>query len=301
MLSEPSLVTFVPYRSASGLPVETISLDAIRRKGGTAHLRAVQRPEFVMFLLYTAGNGHHIVDFERYVVSPGTLIVVRSGCTHQFCLTDTMQGQALVVDHRFMMPSQISQLRDVLSNFDLRTCSVLTPDAQADFLETCRLLQSDSARFGGHPLIQALLRERLYVWLVLMHVHWSALPETGASALTARFGLLREFRLLIEAHYLARWSVADYARKLGFAERTLTRACLRAEGQSAKAVIDARLLLEIRRWLAHSENTLDEIAHQLDFGDASNLVQFFRRLDGRTPSTFRAAYRNATHPNGPMS
>lgn len=56
-------------------------------------------------------------------------------------------------------------------------------------------------------------------------------------------------------------------------------------------MIDDRLALEARRWIANSDETLEAIAHRLRFGDASNLTQFLRRVTGRTPSDFRAEGR----------
>ena len=281
----------VSFRSHSGQPVEVVTLDMIRSRASAQHLASVQRPDFVMLLMYTAGHGTHVVDFERFPVQPGALIVVAPGRTHQFQLTDDMQGTAVVVDRAFVLPAEMSSLRTLLSKLDWHAHSILDPYSQRDFLLTCENIVSDTARFGTHPLVHALLRERLYAWLVLMHIHWSTSDLPSSQQTRPRSEMLTAFRALIGEHYLERWTVADYAKKLGYSERTLTRACLEAEARSAKEAIDARLLLEVRRWLANSDETLEAIAYRLNFGDASNLVQFFRRLDGGVPSAFRGKWR----------
>lgn len=286
--SGPEVVKFV---SEEGTPVEAVSLSEIRRKGGAKHLAAVQRPRFTMFLLYKEGIGEHVVDFERFDVAPGRLIMVPAGRTHQFRLTPEMQGDVLVIDQDFILPERLSPLRQALSKMDWPVASSLSGGAQADFIDTCDMIRSDCARFRADPLLPHLLRQRVYALLVLLHLDWSRDAERPIPANTRQADLLREFRDLVNRHFLDRWTVADYARKLGYAERTLTRACLDLEARTAKRIIDERLALEARRMIANSDETIDAIAFALRFQDASNLTQFFRRVTGATPSEFRRIWR----------
>jgi len=244
-----------------------------------------------MFLLYTKGVGQHILDFEPYSVSPGTLIIVGAGTSHQFRLTDDMDGIALVVAEDFILPASLSPVRQVLSQMDWHVRSILSASAQEEFKLATSAIERYAGRYTGEPLLPLLLREQLYSLLVIVHLDWTATQPRSAEGVSAQADLAREFKRLVNVHFLDRWSVADYAKKLGYAERTLTRACLSLEGRSAKALVDDRLCLEIRRWIANSDETLDAIAHSLQFGDASNLTQFFRRVTGRTPSDFRAEWR----------
>lgn len=288
----------VEFRSDHGAPVEAVPLSRIRKAGSAAHLASVQWPKFTMFLLYTHGFGQHILDFEPHAVAPGTLIMVRAGSSHQFNLTPDMQGMALVVAEDFILPEALSPLRQVLSQLDWHVASSLSPSARQEFLATCAAIECDARRHIGQPLLPHLLRERLYVLLVALHLDWSAARPDPAARVARNDDILRAFRRLVDARFLDRWRVADYARKLGYAERTLTRACLATEGRTAKALIDDRLTLEIRRWIANSDDTLDAIAHRLRFGDASNLTQFFQRVTGRSPSDFRAEWRGGSPEGG---
>jgi len=286
----PEVVEFV---SDGGTPVEAITLGDIRRKGSVRHLAAVQRPQFTLFILYRKGHGEHVVDFERFTVVRGRLIMVPAGRTHQFQLTPEMQGEVLVVDQDFILPERLSPLRQSLSKLDWPVASLLSERAQEDFIDTCDRVRSDAARFRGDPLLPHLLRQRLYALLVLLHLDWSRNVQRTTSGSARQADLLREFRELVNRHFLDRWTVADYARKLGYAERTLTRTCLELEARTAKRLIDERLALEARRMIANSDETIDAIAFALRFQDASNLTQFFRRVTGATPSEFRRIWRGA--------
>ena len=71
------------------------------------------------------------------------------------------------------------------------------------------------------------------------------------------------------------------------AERTLVRAAWEAAGTSPKAFIDARVLLEAKRLLAHTDWTSGRIAVHLGFSEPTNFAKFFRKGAGLSPEAFR--------------
>ncbi|MBN1144668.1 MAG: helix-turn-helix domain-containing protein [Bacteroidales bacterium] len=50
------------------------------------------------------------------------------------------------------------------------------------------------------------------------------------------------------------------------------------------------MLLEAKRYILYTENTINEIADILSFTDASNFVKFFKKNEGVTPINFRDKY-----------
>ncbi|MGH6629351.1 MAG: AraC family ligand binding domain-containing protein, partial [Burkholderiales bacterium] len=237
----PELVRYQPPRRG-GLGVETLSLAQLRQRGSARHLAAMQRPEFLMFVLYTRGNGEHVVDFVRHRVVPNTLIVVRAGDLHQFRLNDSLDARLLVVDPKFMLPERLAYLRLLLWSSPWPACSLLPGPVTDELLEICDALERDGGRPASRDLQEALARQRLYTWLISLRIAWDA-SATGRKEPSVFSSLVREFQVLLDEHYPKRWTVQDYARKLGYAERTLTRACLAFSGKTAKAMNDARVLL----------------------------------------------------------
>lgn len=62
-------------------------------------------------------------------------------------------------------------------------------------------------------------------------------------------------------------------------------------GNGAKEFIDARVVLEAKRLLAHGDPTVMECAHRLGFHDAANFRKFFEQRAGLTPGAFRKSGR----------
>ncbi|MFG2832450.1 helix-turn-helix transcriptional regulator [Streptomyces sp. NPDC048434] len=85
--------------------------------------------------------------------------------------------------------------------------------------------------------------------------------------------------------------VSNYAAALGYSVRTLTRAAQAATGSTSRQYLDARILLEARRLLVHTDATSAEISRRLGFPDPSDFTKFFRKRDGGTPLRFREVAR----------
>ncbi|SDL03872.1 transcriptional regulator, AraC family [Pseudomonas delhiensis] len=99
---------------------------------------------------------------------------------------------------------------------------------------------------------------------------------------------VRAFRELVEAHFRRHRPVHDYADELGVTMATLGRLCQEQLGMTPMAVINARLVLEAKRELAHSRQSVKAIAHDLGFSDVGYFSRFFRKHTRLSPSEFRS-------------
>jgi AraC-like DNA-binding protein len=84
--------------------------------------------------------------------------------------------------------------------------------------------------------------------------------------------------------------VNDYAGLLNTTPQNLNTVCRKHSGKSASELIISQLLLEAKRYILHTENTINEIAYTLSFSDPSNFVKFFKKHEKITPVQFRGKY-----------
>jgi len=166
---------------------------------------------------------------------------------------------------------------------------LLGPDDQ-DRLR--RALADLAAEYADLPrqdseITKELLRQLLAALLLRVARLPAADGRTQASAEEPyrlfRHELERSFAVLRQAH--------DYAARLGYSLKTLNRACQRATGHTAKQLIDARVLLEAKRQLAHTDLPVAAISHRLGFTEPTNFSKFFTRVTELTPGAFRDAQR----------
>jgi AraC-like DNA-binding protein len=138
-------------------------------------------------------------------------------------------------------------------------------------------------------------REILRHLLAALMLHIGRLTSDDDSGHHGRGGdLYGRFRVELERRYTESRRAEDYAARLGCTVKTLTRASLASTGHSAKHVIDARVVLEAQRMLAHTETPISAVARQLGFSEQSNFGKFFLQHTGATPAGFRRSHRPGT-------
>jgi AraC-like DNA-binding protein len=124
-------------------------------------------------------------------------------------------------------------------------------------------------------------------------LHIDRLPQPGKTGDQHAVGeIYTRFRTELERSYAGTRRAEDYARRLGYTVKTLTRACLAATGQPVKQVIDARVALEAQRLPAHTDTPVALIARRLGFSEATNFGKFFARHAGSAPGDFRRAHQH---------
>lgn len=151
-------------------------------------------------------------------------------------------------------------------------------------------MQQDTTSDVPSKDVHALLQYQLCALLLRLSILND--QQAGAAAVRSR-GLQRfaRFRRLVEQNYAGWHQVSAYANALGCIEKSLTRAALEATGQSAKSVIAARIALEAKRLLAHTDRPIYLIAEDLGFVEATNFAKFYKRETGFTPMGFRKGYK----------
>jgi AraC-like DNA-binding protein len=100
----------------------------------------------------------------------------------------------------------------------------------------------------------------------------------------------RKFTVLVDAHYKAKHTVADYADFLSMAPKTVTHKFKRLNLPQPNEVIKNRIILEAKRLLVHTSLTAKEIAHELGYEDPAYFSRQFLVKTGESPSSFRTKY-----------
>ncbi len=107
--------------------------------------------------------------------------------------------------------------------------------------------------------------------------------------------LLKKFQAKINECFRELREVGDYASLLYISAGHLSEVVKTQSGKPAIKHIHERVVLEARRLLFHTNNSLKEIAFDLGFADASYFNRFFKRETGMTPAGYRASIRKMYH------
>jgi AraC-like DNA-binding protein len=168
-----------------------------------------------------------------------------------------------------------------------------TPVFQVSGGELSRMLSlvMDIDHEVQHPSTGRDKAIRLYLYLLLLEAKRSYERQQLGGAdgrLPESHKLTRRFRKLVARHYLTERQVGDYARLLGVSANHLNKTVKQHTGQTASGAIREMLLQDAKLRLLYSDDSVAEIAYQLDFSDPASFNRFFRSLAGETPLVFRS-------------
>jgi AraC family transcriptional activator of pobA len=252
-----------------GPPVETMTFARLRElnDGGT------QRADFHVLALLDAGLGCVTGDFLQHALEPRCAVWIAAGAVHRWDEIAEVAGHVVL----FIPTAPVTPAtRQLVASLDpVARWSV--PDDDWPFVDAARshlLLESSAAPVEELPQI---LLSALIARLRPPHTQPQSTPA-----------LFRLFRARVETHFREHHDAGYYARVLGYAPRTVSRAVQQATGRTAKAYIVDRIVLEAKRLLAHDGLTAASCASALGFPDASNFSIFFQKATGIRPGAWQA-------------
>lgn len=291
MVKDGHVVREVPFDRRdrpTGL-IECLPLRALFRRAPAAHWTGLESLQFHLWVFVTAGRCQHLVDFQRHRCGRGTVLHVAPGQVHRWDRTPGLDGFALIVGLGVLTDASLSGRRLTALDLDEWPTTVsLSPRARSrsqGWLQ--QLVELDDA---AAPARRAQLWHLAMVALFEVleaHEQRTARPESVPPDLAR----LRQFRQLIERSFRVTRAARDYADGLGCSVRTLDRTCLTTTGRTAKELVDARVLLEAKRRLAHSDVTLESLSDELGFSEATNFAKFFKQRAGVPAGSFRRPFR----------
>jgi len=99
--------------------------------------------------------------------------------------------------------------------------------------------------------------------------------------------LMERFRQLLDQHYLDLHKPSEYASLLAVSPDTFTRRCSKYFHKSPSQLIQERLILEAKKQLHLTRQSIKEIAYNLKFQDEFYFSRVFKKFTKVSPQTFR--------------
>ncbi|MDO6851581.1 helix-turn-helix transcriptional regulator [Priestia megaterium] len=264
--------------------LEIFRVSDLKQRTPKERMSVTYRYEFYMLICVTQGDCIQWVDFEPISCSTGTLLAISPGQVHNFGHDENWDGWIILFRSEFLIPNTSTLLA-----FDFgRLPNILNlnnNELRRGITSIERMIE-DSLIEGAEEDVHMLLRYQLYAfvtWLSILHKH-KRMHDTIHSQTSLRF---TNFQKLVEKYFDKFSHVSEYANRLNCTEKTLTRATKAAVGTSAKAFISARINLEAKRLLMHTDYSISDIAEKLNFKEATHFSKFFKRETGCTPAEFR--------------
>ncbi|MFV0132142.1 helix-turn-helix transcriptional regulator [Streptomyces sp. HMX87] len=278
----------VTYRPSPGRPpgLEVLDLPglAARARERELPLTVPARPAFHLIVAVRSGRLECAVDFTTQTLTAGDWLWVWPGQVLQFPAgPGDGDGTVLVFPSGFPGAATDALIRPGEHN----PHRLVRPDErrQAALLRLLDALVDEHAALADLPLEAYVETLRNLLSVILVRLVHLADPRHRSRPGTEPFDRFRE---AVEEGFHRTHRVEDYAARLGYSPRTLTRATRAALGCGAKRFIDDRVLLEAKRLLIHTSLPPAVVAERVGFAYPTVFSAFFRRRTGMTPTEFRS-------------
>lgn len=254
---------------------------------------SIEKPHRIGFnaiFIVTKGKGVHTVDFVPYSYRVGTVFFMAKDQVHNFKINPDCDGYILaftdIFFNRLIVNEELNILHEIFDYIYYPAKMQLDDSIYSDVLTLTKVIEKEyTIKMDNlkelilRPLLQAMMlklgRERLSQRLPL---------EDKDKSLYMKFK-----QLSLEHNYAVH--VNDYAKMLDISSKTLTNMLNKYLGKSTKKYLDEHLILQIKRLLLDENLTIEKVSDKLCFDEPTNMVKFFKRHEGVSPSEFTKRHR----------
>lgn len=251
-----------------------------RRNVHFGHVSAHKHPQMGQITYWFKGSGTYRIEDSTWNFSAPTVSFVPSSTVHAFDVEES--SDAIVVS------ISDDQLRALASEVDLPlNAPCLLQGTKGDLAWTTldRLMDMVSQEYLVATATSPKLLSGL-IGVVLSQIARLG-GGSGVSEASPSRQLASGLRRAIDRHYREDWTVARYVAFLATTPHLLDKAARETFGQSVKAMLMERRLLEAKRLLKFTIRSVEDIAREIGFDDPAYFSRFFRRRTGISPAAWR--------------
>lgn len=275
------------FRSDLPNEIELLSLKVLFEKGKEV-LTSPHRAGFYHILWFQSGSPTHLVDFIPVDIKPNSILFLSKDTVHRFDEKGNFDGKALLFTDNFFCKTEedVKYLQHSALFYDLFSVSQISAgDDQSVIAQLFQQIEEE-LKNNKDSFQSDILRNALHN-LLLQSERENLRYESKQIKKNADFDCVILFKDSLEVHFKEQKQVSFFAGQLSITEKRLNRATKSILGKTAKQVIDERVLLEAKRILAHTSESIKEIGYFLGFEEPTNFVKFFRKHHHSTPTVFR--------------
>lgn len=255
--------------------------------------RVPHRHNYYEIFLWEKGGGEHDIDFETLPIDTHCIQFVSPGQVHLVRRDFESFGDVIYFSRDFyylnMADKDLLFEMPFLNNNTTRPCINLS-DADYTFFKYIFNAINDEYKSGADHK-EEVIRSYLNIILIECRRRFDGSHDEAMFRDKSSLKLFRDFKVLLEKHFVEFHQVQDYAGMLAITDKYLNELSKKTVGLTASELIHDRIILEARRLLLHSDLSNKEVAFHLKFEDPSHFSKFFKKKTNYTPTDFRVMIR----------
>jgi len=226
------------------------------------------------------------IDFEKQQITSPAIFYQSPNQVHRALKITNIELYILIID------------TENIANDYYKLLSQLAPvkplpvsDTELTLIRQAFALSADLYGRTNDPIYFPMLKDSCNTIIALFISQY--LKATKPADKFSRFEIIEKaFTVLLEDNFAAIKRPSGYAEKLNISVAYLNECIKQVTGLSASHQIQQRVILEAKRMLYHSSNSVKEIATLLGYEDYAYFSRMFAKSTGMTAISFRNKNRD---------
>lgn len=256
------------------------------------HFHKPHKHNFHLCVLFSQGSGIHEIDFNSYEIAPGSVFFLRPGQTHYWKFNTVPKGYIFFHTQDFyelyLSKSKLEQF-PFYHTYENEPLLQLTSD-EIGFSES-RFKELYDEYKGNKPYRAqkiASLIHTAYIDLARKYLAKENIKKISSTTYSDTMQLLEK---CIEDNFRTEKSVQYYADHLNITSKHLNRIVKATLGRTTTDIITDRVILESKRLIVHSGNSLSAVSEMLGYRDYAYFSRLFKMKTNTTPLEFKKGYK----------
>jgi len=272
---------------------DLVKLEDVLKQRPTDHNQFdFHKLSFYVILLCTQKEGVYNVNFKDYDMKKGTLFTLRKDSIHKFYKSKA-KGVLLLLTENFIL-NQSNQL-EASKTFLLFNEMLASPKLQLNEVECgeiMTLINLIKKEYFDTDDDYSLNIVRSFIQVIITKLFRIKSKDNVVFDNHKYLSMFLQLQALVEKECFNHKKVSFFAKEMGVTTKTLNNVTQSIIHKSAKTFINDIVVIQSKRLIINSQNSLTEIAYQVGFDEPTNFFKFFKKYTGESPSQFRTSCKS---------
>ncbi len=288
MKQEFKEINFINSKT-SQFQFDCISYEDLLKKKPSDHSQfEFHKLSFYFILLFTDKNGKYNINFTDYDFKKASLFTLRKDNIHKF-YNNKAKGELLIFTEDFILSH--SNEVEASKTFLLFNEMLASPKLQldkAEYKEVITLINMIKEEYLDSRDDYSLSIIRSYIQVIITKLFRIKAKDQLLFDDHKYLAMYLRLQGLIEKECFRHKKVSFYAKEMGVTAKTLNNVTQSILHKTAKSLINEIVIIQSKRLIINSNDSLTEIAYQVGFEDSTNFFKYFKKYTGESPSQFKA-------------
>lgn len=244
--------------------------------------------EFAALFICLHGEAEIMLDMKAYRIKKGDMFVLFPySVIQKIRKSDDFEGYAMGANLEYISSIQIPSTMDHFLHISENPCISLSETEQGSLIKISNLIKERQANNTGHIYQKEVLNKLLMALCYEIVGIYTQRKPIEQQFYSRQDAIFRKFLFSLTKNCKEHRDVAFYAREQCLTSRYFSSIIKEKSGENAIVWIQRSIIIEAKKLLANSQLTIQQIADELNFPNASFFGQYFKKYTGITPKKFR--------------